>query len=59
MNSRIYTSIFKLKNITALEDIEQWRSEHCDDPVSIVNVIKKNLNGFQMGKEIIDILGIT
>ena len=33
MNSRIYTSIFNLKNITALEDIEQWRSEHCDDPV--------------------------
>lgn len=29
MNSRIYTSIFKLKNITALEDIERERKIFC------------------------------
>ncbi|MFR0612669.1 hypothetical protein ACLUW2_09440 [Limosilactobacillus balticus] len=33
MNSRIYTSIFKLKNITTLKEIEQWRTEYFDDPV--------------------------
>lgn len=33
MNSRIYTSIYQLKNITKLEEIETWRSNIYNFPV--------------------------
>ena len=33
MNSLIYTSIYKLKNINTLKDIEQWKTKYFNDPV--------------------------
>lgn len=57
MSNQVYTSIYKVKNVKELKDIEKWRNNTFDSPVKHGKNHDDEFSKLKKSKKIIAILG--